>query len=302
MCAAGGANISVYSQALAADIPFDLTWINVGANTGELFFRSDLLSGSNNVFDLTVTVGGTAPAPTDPTGRNAVWDDYLFVTIPSADVANGANANSAPTDRTGNASTVVRANGGAGANPTITADGMTWGSTATGYYKATGLGLTTAWTLSLRRRQNVNDNANDRAMGSYSSDSNTDAHAAVLYSRQAVNNGFSIWNSTDGFQGMATVGVAACLNLWHRMAITHDGTTARTIRLNGANKTTDTTVSARPVTGGALFFGQRNTASAVPWRGEIDYAYLRGGGVMSDAWLTAEASSWETPSGFYTIT
>lgn len=58
------------------DIPFHVVWIDAGLKQGELYFRSNLVNTSDNVFTIEVVQGASAPAATDPIGRNAVWQDY----------------------------------------------------------------------------------------------------------------------------------------------------------------------------------------------------------------------------------
>lgn len=62
------------------DLPFDLVWIDRVAQTGSLFTKVTLSSAS----DTTIYVhfgdaGLSAPAPSDPNGRHAVWTDFEAV-------------------------------------------------------------------------------------------------------------------------------------------------------------------------------------------------------------------------------
>jgi hypothetical protein len=73
-------------------LPTDLVWLDTASRTGALFFRSDLLSASDNVFQIHYATGLSRLAVNDTYGRNAVWQDYEFVSSLGVD----------PSDRTGN--------------------------------------------------------------------------------------------------------------------------------------------------------------------------------------------------------
>lgn len=72
--ASDGSNIRVRQG--GADLPFDLAYFNYAGQSGSLFFKANLLAASNNVFTIEVVAGATAPAVTDPIGRNAVWSAF----------------------------------------------------------------------------------------------------------------------------------------------------------------------------------------------------------------------------------
>ncbi len=74
-------------------IPFDVVWYDRTAKTGELFFKANLNTGSDNVFTIETVTGATALAATDGNGRNAVWGDYDAVVLPAAELINRVNGN-----------------------------------------------------------------------------------------------------------------------------------------------------------------------------------------------------------------
>lgn len=295
-----GSNIRVYrNDPPDVEVPYDLTRFDQGAQTGELFFTSDLSAVKDNEFKVAAIVGETAYAPTDPFGRNAVWADYDFVTIPSADYAASPSALTLPSDRTGNTPTITRSF--TGTAPTMTADGLHFPSGHDGNYKAVGVPFRSVWTMGVRARQSATVTS-VQAMMSYSPNSTSAAGYEQLVARASGSNNFALVNTTDGNLLVPTLTQTGLMNSWRRWTGTHDGTTSRTVRCNGANKATDSTVANRPVSpGDTVYFGQRQSDITSPWFGDLDYAYLRNG-VLSDAWLTAEALSWESPASFYTIT
>jgi hypothetical protein len=91
-----GGDIRVKTTA-GADLPTDLVWIDVATQTGALFFRASLLAASDNVFRIYYGTGLSRLAVNDAYGRNAVWQDFAFVTLLGID----------PNDRTGNGTLTV---------------------------------------------------------------------------------------------------------------------------------------------------------------------------------------------------
>lgn len=292
---ADGANLRVLDNA-NNPIDFDLTRIDTTAHTGELFFRADLTAAGVNTFYLR---SGDTTSITPPTAVN-VWQDFDFVTIPSADYAHGLTV---PTDRTGHASTITLSVGAGAVAPTLTSEGLSFVTATTGYCKIVGVPFRSSWSISARAKLTVNDNTAMRTVWGYGTDSNSDTVNEQLIARQLVNNNWAIQNSTDLYQQYgAGLGTAASLNNWYKWMVTHDGTTARTIRPSAMAKVTDTTCAARPTSpGNTLFLGSKNTNNTSPFKGPIERAYLRNG-ILSDVWVLAEYASWETPGSFYSVT
>lgn len=296
MVDSNGGNIAVSGDVGGVDtpLPFDLTRINTVAKTGELFLRGDLSASVDKSFYLTVTPGGTPPAPTDPTGRNACWQDYAFVTIPSADYANGLTV---PINRKGGAAMTL----GGAAPPTISSAGLVHVVTGVGYALASGVGNSTIWTCGFRAKLASVSNTARRTAFAYTNAANNAADRAYMAASIFSANRYQLINSTSGNLSHPTVFPNSTTGVWQRWAMTHNGTTARTIRANGGSPTSGAT-AARPVTAGdKLYIGNESTVSTSGWDGTIDYFYLRLQ-LLSDAWLAAEKVSWETPASFYTVT
>lgn len=71
-----GGDIRVKTTA-GAQLPQDLIWIDCDNHDGLLVFKADVLAGSDNAWGIhfgNASLSGLSP--TDPNGRNAVWDDY----------------------------------------------------------------------------------------------------------------------------------------------------------------------------------------------------------------------------------
>lgn len=96
-----GGNIRVYlgDSALGTPVPMDVVAINNVSKTGDLYFKGPAYSTTESAFFVAVG-SDTMPAPTDPLGRNAVWDDFYAVYIASAN--DGTQAVAPAVDRTGN--------------------------------------------------------------------------------------------------------------------------------------------------------------------------------------------------------
>jgi hypothetical protein len=121
-----------------------------------------------------------------------------------------------------------------------------------------------------------------------------DAAAAkiIFWVNTSVN--WGCWNSTDAW----LMGSGSTSNTPYRLAYTHNGTTARKFYVNGT-ETVDNTVAQRPTAGDTFFCGASRSTGAEPFRGAINFVYLRNG-VLSANWLAAEAVNCITPASFYT--
>jgi hypothetical protein len=89
-----------------------------------------------------------------------------------------------------------------------------------------------------------------------------------------------------------------------RWVVTHTGATARAFYYAGASTASGAITQARPQSPGdtITYGGSGAQSTSGTWRGEIaGPIYLRAGN-LSAAWIAGEASSWDAPSGFYTIT
>jgi len=88
---AAGAYIRVKDSA-GVNVPFDLIFIDTTTKKGLLFFKATLTAGQINEYHIAVDDAATAPAVTDPLGRNAVWSDYDCFFVGSAPSINRTGA------------------------------------------------------------------------------------------------------------------------------------------------------------------------------------------------------------------
>lgn len=77
-----GGDIRVFATDGTTQIPMDLVRIDYDDETGSLFFKRTVASGSNTVVRIYYGATGLDPLPvTDTYGRNAVWADYEQVLL-----------------------------------------------------------------------------------------------------------------------------------------------------------------------------------------------------------------------------
>lgn len=88
---AAGAYIRV-KDGTGSNVPFDLVSINTTTKTGLLFFKATLTAGQINEYRIAVDDAATAPAVTDPIGRNAVWSAYDCFFVGSQPTINRTGA------------------------------------------------------------------------------------------------------------------------------------------------------------------------------------------------------------------
>lgn len=269
-----------------------------------LLARSDVASGNNKsakVWAIQVTgtgavtgrtfsdtgATGTSIAPASAAGAvplNTVchvattWDGTTVrFYVNGTQVASGAlNGNYVPFGNNGKPITVGKSHNASGISNIYTVNGKIWGA---GFYGTTlsGTRLTAHYNTGLaaaREALGVHDAATDKV---------------------------GAWNSSDGWLDGATFASGDVGTLF-RDNLVHDGTTDRKVYRNGALTGTDTGAATRPTgAGDTLLLGAESINAAEPWRGDLDFIYLRNGALTAD-WIAAEDSSWRSPSGFYTIT
>jgi hypothetical protein len=106
----GGEDIRVTLSDKSTLVPREVVTIDTGGQDGNLYFRADTLaSGSDTDFYIWFgNASASAPAPTDPNGRNAVWSNgYHRVYHFGDDPTNGVAL-----DSTGGADATIQDDGG----------------------------------------------------------------------------------------------------------------------------------------------------------------------------------------------
>jgi hypothetical protein len=275
-----GSNIWVETAA-GVRLPADTVDCDTLAQTGELFFRSDMLSAISNEFKI---FGGVdAPDDLSPYYPPMVWADYDAVFIfPS--IKNRV----APTE----VSAVLQGD--------ATVVGGWLNLTGSGNAKAQLLQTSrrTTWTYGCSFIQGSAFGATTRAMMTYGADSTSDTTRSTLrYDGTAGR--YSMWDSSNTGLDAATPVPAASVR--HRVVGVQQATTARRIYVDGALKNSQAAVSQRPGTGSvfAIYMGTEDNSNTQRFIGQMNYFYLRNG-QRSDAWIAAEYMSWETDT-FYTV-
>ena len=248
------------------------------------FAKVDLLPDANNTFNVVTVANGTAPLPSDPYGRHAVWADYECVHL----MRNVS-------DRTANGRDLVF-NGASGvasfSNGFIDLPGSSNGRAV----QADGVSRFTEWTMGCSASV-ASTNGTNRAMLSYSTNTNVDADRETMLHRSTRI--FGAWNSNDAW--LMSTGTFV-VDQRYRFNESFNGTINRKIYKDGALSATDTGTSQRPAGTGetSLFIGVDLVNGSQRWFGKIGYVYLRQG-ILPDEWIAAEYLNWETPANFYTV-
>lgn len=278
--AAGGSDIRVWVG--LTSLPIDLVVIDIGTETGRLFFRADLLAAADNEFQIACGTGDPAPAASDPIGRNACWSSYhrAFAFVGNSGV-----------DRCGSGDDVVVGGTTAIAGGVLQIGGTTSYaycacSQSNNFYMGVIHGTGTAL---------VNEEALDygRASDRYVND-------ALLLHRQ-ISGAYAMWNPTDQYSN--GVGPSQSANARRHISMGQTGTAQRRLWTGGVLRATDPGVAQFPngSSGTRLWIGCSATASGndrmtLP----IEMAWLRHVDAPA-AWVAAEAACWIDPSSFATV-
>lgn len=247
------------------DLPFDLASYDYAANTGILYFRSDLSSSSDQLFQIAGVVGATPPAVTDPLGRNAVWADYDLV------FTFEGNQN---LDRAGKVSALTLGSG-------VSVSGGRLNFAGAGAATISGLTARTSWTQALTFQK-------------------ADTTPATLFKYGSVakiglDSGTTL-GVHDGTWLHPSPNPALANNQPYRAHQVWDAAASRTVYREGGSlaggggaQATDTTVTQQ--NGTDITVGS-NGGAAEPLTGWIDRLYLRPQ-ALSAQWVATEERSWE---------
>lgn len=173
---------------------------------------------------------------------------------------------------------------------------MAGGAEFNGYLRADGIPKRSTWTMGVSAI--TLETGTTRGVMSYGvTGSGDDANRASIALRGATTK-FGLWNSSDSWiESTSTVSTSTA----YRLNAIHDGTTYRSLYVNGSLNATDTGTVNRPsTTPNSIWFGTSDHDGLELWNGQIGYAYLYPG-VLSADWLAAEASNVNSPSTFYSI-
>lgn len=279
--AAEGAG-AIRVKAAGSVIPFDVVWTDTSAKTGELFFRTNLLTAADNHFTLEVVSGATALAVTDPNGRNAVWAGYVAVVCGYPSVTAPALVNRVD----GTALTYSGSGCVGNSDGSIEFNGS-------GHYYLPNIPLIQVYTLALGTYRTATS-GNRAHMSVVSNTSVATGARNTMGDQGAVTRG--IWNSADSWRLYGT----PALNTWERRHATVDGSGDTKGYVNGALGVTDTSSSPRPPTGILMDWcvGAANYNGTERWLGKIARAYIHPS-IRSADWVAAEDVSWRTPGSFY---
>lgn len=275
---AAGAEIRVKSVDGLTTYPCDVVAIDTGAETGHLFFKADLLTGSDNEFRIHYDTGLGAPAVTDPEGRNAVWSNFTRVYDGVANV-----------DRTGNgaALTLVSA--------TFTGGKIVFGSSNNAAYVA----ISQPTHLSFFVIGYVyNNSASHKTCIGYAQDYAATPSRLGLNIRS--NNKWATWNTTNTWLEST---VTETFNRDYTVGYTHNAGTGRTIYHNGASVGSDANAVALYAGSGAgpvLILGAEDSSLSEEMQTDVVLA-LYAARVISPAEMAALHDNRRDSASFYTV-
>lgn len=283
---ADGGDIRVLNSS-GTVIPTDLVTFDKNANTGTLFFKaSSVLSASSNTFyvacgrpDFSLLASG------DSNGRNAVWVDYEVVYLLTGDLV----------DRTG--------------NHNLTTDVGTPQYEAISMGAGGGMNITNNYRASVQNALATGTTFTMAATGSFAVLSGTSNYSLTHYAaalgsgtrcslghRNTTGDPITSWDNTNSWNDSPTSTVQDQV---YRVHGVWNGATNKQLFVDGALKTTDSTVSAVSNTMDTFCIGD-NANNGTYHRGKVGYVYLRHQ-VLSADWIAAEYSNINNPTGFYSV-
>lgn len=113
-----------------------------------------------------------------------------------------------------------------------------------------------------------------------------------------ANTTLAVWDSANSWMDSSPI-VNPSTGTSYRVHAVYNGTTNRKLYVDGVLKNTSGAISNAP-TADALFIAADDTDFAETTNGVVGFVYLRNS-ILSDAWLAAEHSNLNSPSGFYSI-
>lgn len=272
-----GGDIRITNVAETISYPVDVPFFFHAGQKGHLFFKADLLSGSDNVFRIQYGTGAAALAVTDPLGRNAVWSAFNRVFDFRENV-----------DRTGSGGALTMF-GGANA----TAGNLNLDGSSDGAYM--GMGAPTALTAFVVGQMDAT--SGNKAIFSYADSYQSGPWRATMFVSSA---GFwSIYNNTNGTTASA---VAAGLPADFTAAYVHTNGGTRAGYVNGAlavsaGASANLDVSPTPT----LQIGFEDSSYNEAMSGKIAFVAVALTAMSADA-IEALHENRRNAGAFYTIT
>jgi hypothetical protein len=270
-----GGNIRV-SQG-GTDLPVDVVAIDTGADTGYIFFKDTILTGSNNVYTIEARSGATMAAVTDPLGRNAVWTAYHRVLMGAAAV-----------DRTGSGTTITLINGADFTNGLINLNGTSEGVKV-------AISTFTDWSMGATATFAAHPSTNSVVASLSPSETGNTNRVTLAY--RGANQNMGVWNATNSW----TNGGSTFTTGTKRCDVTYDSGGTRTVYTEGASVASAGTSATKP-SGSThfLYLGMPNESTDEELSGSLNFVYFTGNILTAD-WIKAQFDSWKTTTTFYTL-
>ena len=281
---ADGGDIRVVNASDAA-IPFDLVWIDTGTETGTLFLRDTVLTGSSNSWKIQYGSSSfEALAAGAANGRNDTWQDYELVYLLKDDLVDRSGNNDLVIN-TGSASYVSNAKGWGG-GLAMAADFEA---------RVTNLvGSSTTFTMSASGHLDDQTGANRQILG-YLATIGSDSGRCNLGFHNTGSDFWTNWDVSNSWNDGSVV-VTATDYRWHGV---WDGTTEKELYLDGVTDALDSTITAIGSSNDTFVVGNAGNGSS-NWNGDIAFVYLRLE-ALSANWISAEVDNLVNAATFYSL-
>ncbi|MBH1637327.1 hypothetical protein I5U65_19765 [Stenotrophomonas maltophilia] len=169
------------------------------------------------------------------------------------------------------------------------------GAEGVGFMKASGLTNHSTFTMGATVLGNAFD-ATNRALLSYTDEITANTSRVTLGYRAATGK-VGLWDT--GNTWMESI-AAPTAGTKFRAHARYQGTTSRSLFINGVREAHAAPISAAPAGKIMLYMGAEDLSLAEPFSGKLAFVYLRAS-ALSDAWIAAECANLATPGSFYTV-
>lgn len=169
------------------------------------------------------------------------------------------------------------------------------GAEGVGFMKASCLTNQATFTMGATVLGNVSD-ATNRALLSYTAETTANTNRVTLGYRAATGK-VGLWDTGNTWLESITTPIGGAKFRTHAR---YDGTTSRSLFINGVREAHAAPVIVAPTRKIMLYMGAEDLSLTEPFAGKLAFVYLRAS-ALSDAWIAAECANLANPSSFYIV-
>ncbi|QIO88472.1 hypothetical protein G9274_002157 [Stenotrophomonas rhizophila] len=136
----------------------------------------------------------------------------------------------------------------------------------------------------------------NQALLSYTAETTANTSRVTLGYRGTTGK-IGVWDTSNSWLESSTSPSAGTKFRAHAR---YDGTTSRSLFINGVREAHAATITTSPTGKVSLYIGAEDQSIAEPFAGKMGFIYLRAS-ALSDAWIAAECSNLASPGSFYTV-